>query len=37
MGRLGFKFLSFRAAKVRIKAKKGVSNFKNSRYDVNKK
>jgi len=37
MGRLGFKFLLIRAAKVRIKAKKGVSNFKNSRYDMNKK
>jgi hypothetical protein len=29
--------LCFRAAKVRIKAKNGVSNFKNSSYDMNKK
>jgi hypothetical protein len=29
--------LLFRAAKVRKKAKKWVPNFKNSRYDINKK
>jgi hypothetical protein len=37
MGRLGFSFLSFGAAKVRIKAEKRASNFKNSGYDRYKK
>jgi hypothetical protein len=34
---LGFRFLSFGAAKVRKNDQKGLLQFRNSRYDMNKK